>query len=382
MLEAQTLHPKELCDADVRLWRQFALAHADFSSPLLGPDFAQAAGAIRDDARVAVLRQDGRTVAFLAHHRRPGGMARPIAAPLSDYHGIVSDPAVTLTAAQVLEAAGLSAYRFTGLIDPHGLFAGQVTREQEAHVVHLESSADAYLEALRAASPKKMKNYRRLAHKLDREVGELRIAAPDDSQAAYDTLIAWKRDQLRRTGTHDFLGPDWVRALFQSLFERRDGGFQGLMVNLYAGDRLVAGHFGVRLDGVYHPWLASADPDLPAYSLGQVFLMQAIAEMPRLGLVTYDLGPGHDHYKKAYALLQRPIGEGLAVAGNRAGEAQRGWEGVWTLAGANGHGMAARLRRRLDVIATTELTFAGRARGFAVAIADQARKSRAVQEAD
>ena len=107
-----------------------------------------------------------------------------------------------------------------------------------------------------------------------------------------------------------FLRPDWVRGLLTDLFLKQTGPFQRLMISLYAGGQLVAGHFGVRLDGVYHPWIASTNPAYGEWSPGQIFFMRAIAAMPGLGLQHYDLGPGHDHYKGAYALSQVQIGEG------------------------------------------------------------------------
>jgi CelD/BcsL family acetyltransferase involved in cellulose biosynthesis len=375
MLRAQTLHPKELSATDTASWRAMAAAHPAFASPLLGPEFAQSVGLERDDARVTMFERDGERLGYLAYHKRPGGLARPIGAPLADYHGLVSTADAGLRGPWLLGAAGLAAYRFTGLVDPFGVFASDVAARHESHVVTVtDGDADAYLETVRAASAKKFKNWRRLDSKLGRDVGELTMVGPDTSRAAFDQLLAWKREQLRRTGVHDFLSPAWVSGLFERFFEMRDGDFRGLMVNLYAGDRLVAGQFGVRQGDIFHPWLASADPDLGAYSPGQVFLWRAIAMMPALGLSQFDLGPGHDHYKRPYALTQVTLGEGLAAAASSAGRAARGREQAWAAAGAHGAGLAGKLRRRLDIIATVELSLAGRAMGFAQAITDQTRR--------
>ena len=364
MLSAETFHPNELSEADAAAWRGLQATHADFADPLLGPDFARAVGRTREDARVSVFRRGGRVVGFFAYHLRTGGFARAIGAPFSDYHAVVAEPG--LSAAQVLAAAGLTAFRFTGLVDPHGAF--EAAAEAEAFAIVLEGDAESYLEALRAASPKRFKNYRRLDHKLDREVGALRIEAPDRDRDAFERLIAWKREQLVRTGVHDVLAADWIRKLMSDLFETGEGPMQGLMINLYSGDRLVAGHFGVRTGAYFHPWIASTDPDLAAWSPGQIFLSRAIAAMPGLGLTTYDLGASHEHYKRPYALTTRLVGEGLATAGTPQGRVAQLSEQAWILAGGVVHPVA-RLRRRLDSIAAAELSLAGRARGLATAIA-------------
>ena len=373
MLDVETLHPQELAPADVRQWRDMAAADAAFTSPLLGPDFALAVGRVRDDTRVAVIRRQGETLGFLPHHRRPGHTARPIGSPLSDYHGLVSRRDAELDGGDVLRAADLASFRYTGLIDPYGVF-GQAEMKT-AHVIGLQNTdAATYLEAVRAASPKKIKNWRRLDNKLEREMGAIELVAQDRSRESFDQLIAWKREQLERTGVHDFLRPEWTRGLLEDLFARQDGDFQGLMIGLYAGGQLVAGHFGVRLNGVYHPWIASTNPAYGEWSPGQIFFMRAIAAMPELGLHRYDLGPGHDHYKGAYALDQIQIGDGVATASSMAGRLASSLDGAWTLAGARGAGPVGKLRRRMDSIASVELTMGGRMRGMVRAVANQAQR--------
>lgn len=373
MLDVETLHPGELTQADLQTWRDMAEAEPAFDSPLLGPDFARAVGAVRDDARVAVIRRGGETLGYFPHHRRPGGMARAIGSPLSDYHGLVSRPDADLVAGEVLAAADLTAFRYTGLIDPYGVFGqGEL---KTAHVIGLGNTDVAtYLEAVRAASPKKIKNWRRLDNKLEREMGAIELVAPDDSREAFDQLIAWKREQLDRTGVHDFLRPEWTRGLMLDLFQKRTGPLQGLMINLYAGGQLVAGHFGVRLNGVYHPWIASTNPAYGEWSPGQIFFMRAIAAMPGLDLHRYDLGPGHDHYKGAYALSQVQIGDGTATAATMAGRVASSLDDVLALAGSRGAGPLGRLTRRMDAIASVELTLGGRVRGLVDAFANQAQR--------
>ena len=379
-VRAATCHPSNLSADEIAVWRAMAADEPAFANPLLGPDFAQAVGAVRPEASVTVWRgADGAPIAFLAHQRAQGGVARPIAGPLSDYQALISRREDRLDGARLLSVAGLAAWRYTALIDPHGVFA-RPSLEHEAHRIVLDAStetaADAYLEAIRAASAKKFKNYRRLGHALEREVGELRMAAPDDSAAAFGQLMTWKREQLARTGVFNFLGPAWTNLLLETMFARREGDFRGLMMGLYAGDRLVAGQFGVRQGDYFHPWIASVDPEMSAWSPGQLFLTRAIEAMPGLGLRAYDLGPSHDHYKRPYALTQVMVGEGAATARSAAGWINSAVEDAWTLAGAQRGGLLGKVRRRLDAIATTETTASGRVRGLAAAAASMARPRR------
>ncbi len=377
MLNARTVHPSDLTADETSAWEALVAAEPAFGNPLLGPDFARAVGLVRSDARVAVYRDGDRIVGFLPHHRRPGGMARPLGAPLSDYHGLIAGAGAGLTGAQALALAGLSAYRFTGLIDPHGVFTDTTQGQAHGYGVTLNEPPEAYLERLRAASPKRFKNWRRLDSKLEREVGPVRIEASDDP-AVYQQLMDWKREQLVRTGVADFLRPDWTRDLLANFAAGR-GALRGLTLTMWAGDTLAAGHFGVAQNGWYHPWVASTNPDLGEYSPGQTFLMKAIAAMPALGLTTYDLGPSHDHYKRHYAAPTQSVGEGTAAAATPAGLLAGGRERAWTMAGARRDGLVGSLRRRLDAIAVTELSTVGRVRGFVDAVAAQPRRRLAME---
>ena len=118
----------------------------------------------------------------------------------------------------------------------------------------------------------------------------------------------------------------------------------------------MAGQFGVRQGDYFHPWIASVDPEMSAWSPGQLFLTRAIEAMPGLGLRAYDLGPSHDHYKRPYALTQVMVGEGAATARSAAGWISNAVEDAWSLAGGHGGGVVGKVRRRLDAIATTETT--------------------------
>jgi CelD/BcsL family acetyltransferase involved in cellulose biosynthesis len=369
MLQAETLHPSQMTAADREAWR--TLAAAGPANPLLGPDFTDQIGRVRPDALVAIWRgADGAPVAFLPHHRRLR-TAHPIGAPLSDYHGVTAAPGFDL--ARGLTAAGLSAYRYSSMIVPP---SPDLTDARQGFLIELDESPEAYLEALRQARPKSFKNYRRLGHKLERDFGPLRIDA-SRHRPAFDALIDWKRRQLARTGGYDFLRPAWVEALLENLFVMEDPAFGGLMVNLYAGDRLVAGHFGVRAGDIYHPWIASTDPDLADWAPGHVFLMQAIAAMPDLGLRTYDLAPSHEHYKAPYARSSRTVVSGMTFAVG----AGRTTEQAWILAGAGRNGLVRRLRRRLEVISVSEPTALGRLQGYAATVTTAARRIRPARDA-
>ncbi|PZO40190.1 MAG: cellulose biosynthesis protein CelD, partial [Alphaproteobacteria bacterium] len=329
-LRVEILGMSGLSAGDVDQWQAIQASNPSFQSPLLGVEFARAVAAERDDVYVAVYRRAGVAVGFLAHHRRPGGFGRPIGSPFSDYHALLSVADLGVSGPEAIRMAGLKAFRHNGLIDPYGLFAG-MAKGQHTYLIELPDTPEVFLETVRASSPKKFKNYRRLQNRMAEE-GALRMG-PDRSQAAYEQIMGWKSGQFTRTGVQDVLKPDWARRLMQSLFETNEGRMRGLLLTLYAGDVLVGGHFGVMAAGVFHPWIAATNPELAGLSPGQAFLDQAIRAMPVLGIRVYDLGPGHDHYKKPFASTEREVGVGLTVVTGAVGTLPRFREGVWSLGG-------------------------------------------------
>lgn len=366
MLTADIIRPTELDAQDRAAWQALRASAEGFRSPLLGPDFAAAVGRVRSDASVAVFRRDGRAVGFLAHHRRPGGLARPIGAPFSDYHALVAAPG--LDGAEALRLAGIREFRFSGLLDPHGSFGPADPETSYAVEVArgLSGGAD-HMEQLRSGSPKRFKNVRRLDHKLEREVGALRLIAPDTSEQRFAQLFAWKSAQFTESGLTDVFAAPWAQALMRDLLAHPEGELSGLMITLMAGEQPVAIHFGVREGERYHPWAAAHDEALSAYSPGQLFLWRAIEAMPHLGLSWYDLAGGHDHYKLPFA------NRTVEVSSGAAGSRRTPWSLVEGAMGEPGR----RLRRRIDQIASVELTLAGRARALAGALAAGPRRAAA-----
>jgi CelD/BcsL family acetyltransferase involved in cellulose biosynthesis len=381
MMRAEVLLPSELPDADLARWRAWCEATPEFASPLLGPEFARLVQSVRPDSRVAVFRDGGETVGYLAHHRRPDGFARPIGATFSDYHALITPPGSRLDVPTALAAAKIKAFRYCAIIDPHGLFADTSHPGEPGWQIQVTPTAEAYRETIRAGNPKRYKNFRRLQNKLEREVGPIELRPRNSDAAAFETLLAWKRRQYRETGLHDTLRAEWGSRLMRAAFEQRIGDLRGVMTTLHAGGRLVAGHFGLACRGVWHGWISAMDPELCSCGPGTVMMLQLPEIVAALGVETYDMAPWHEHYKAPFATRAQPTLEGVVLADSPAGRAARLGEGAWRLAGADRRPVVNRLRRRLDHIAQIELTVGGRVRGVVDAVAGYGRRPAAAGEA-
>ncbi|MBN8649588.1 MAG: GNAT family N-acetyltransferase, partial [Caulobacterales bacterium] len=81
MIICENTRASEISKQDENIWRDFCSQNEYFKSPLLSPDFFYQIAKVRDDAFVAIYRENGKPIAFLAHHKRPNNFARPIGAP-------------------------------------------------------------------------------------------------------------------------------------------------------------------------------------------------------------------------------------------------------------------------------------------------------------
>jgi CelD/BcsL family acetyltransferase involved in cellulose biosynthesis len=380
MIQAEVKPAAELSAEEASAWRGWCAAEPAFRNPLLGPDFAMAVGRARGDARAAVLHRGGTLVGAFAFHERPNGFARPIGSTFSDYHALLSAPGERIDGRQALAAIGVSAIRFTGLIDPRGAFPTMRISQDRGYAIELGGSLEAHDEALRSANPKRFKNWRRLQNKLEREFGEISLEADATSRDDFDALLGWKRDQLRRTGLHDVLRPGWAQELLWDLFEQRSGEMRGAMVLLRAGGRLVAGQFGVVQNGACHVWISAMDPECASCGPGLVLMHRMPQAMAALGVEVWDLGPGYAHYKEGFSSRRIDVGEGLVLDEGHAGRAARSVERAWVFAGDGRVQAVGRLRRRLDHIAAAELTLGGRVRGVVDAIAGYGRRAEITEQ--
>jgi CelD/BcsL family acetyltransferase involved in cellulose biosynthesis len=342
---------------DVMAWRALQAASAR-RSPLTSYEFAKLADAAHGDVRVVLAGREDAVEFVLPFHARGNRFARPLGGAFSDVHGALAAEGFTPDLADILRSAGVSAYRFTGLDDAGPIFAPFHAGSDTSLAIHLEGSPEHFIAERRRDNVKRVKNYQRLENKLEREQGELKLIAPDDSDANFEQLLAWKRDQLHRTGFFDILAvPETMRLLRLARDLGPNSELRGLMLTLTLNGTPVAGQFGVALGDHYHPWIAAYDPALAPFSPGLILISRAIHAMPALGLTRYELGVGHAQYKRIYANEARELYQGVAFGGGFHAVTERAGEhlgrSLERLPAPVAHAMR-RLRRRADQIAAAE----------------------------
>lgn len=362
MLQCETISPAALTAADRDAWISLAQA-TGLASPLLHPDFAIAVAKVRDDVRVALYRDRKGLAGVFAYHRRPGGFARPIGAAFSDLHAILTRPDIDQPVAELLRLAGISRARFPAVYtgnaaSPEGM---EPVGPSQATILH--STPEALIEELRAEHPKKFKDLRRRLRRLEEDHGPVEIAVSTD-RVALVQLMSWKRAQFRATGKHDVLAPKWASDLMHTLFDADAGEVKGCLITLSVGGRVIAAEFGPEAHGTFHPWLAAYDEAMSPYSPGHLLVYQLIEAMPQLGLARYEMGTGHEDYKKYFTNHTTHLHSGMVRAPGFASILRDGavatFDAAAALGGERVRSLAGKLHRRIDQIASVEVSTAGR----------------------
>jgi CelD/BcsL family acetyltransferase involved in cellulose biosynthesis len=354
----RVVKPGELNAGEIESWRELRAKSGAPANPFMEPEFTLAVGCERPGARVAVLREDGQAAGFFPYEKRFPGRGRAIGFGVSDSQGAVLRPGIPLTAVRLLKACGLSSWEFDNLEAQQGLFAPDAAETYSAYVIDIGRGYEAYESVLRTQSPKFLKTTLAKERRLGRQVGEVRFVFDERDPAALRQLMEWKSAQYRRTGRGDRFAKDWISNLVRHLADLRSPGCSGVLSVLYAGDKPVAAHFGLRSRTVLACWFPAYDPEFAKYSPGLVLHLRMAEGAAAAGIGMLDMGRGAAEYKDSLKTGELPVHEGASLRPG-AGAALH-WLGREPSRRAHSF---VRSRPGLAAFAQTALEKAGRLRG-------------------
>jgi CelD/BcsL family acetyltransferase involved in cellulose biosynthesis len=305
------VHPRELGDKDLDAWRELQRADPELQNPFLSPEFTQAVARVRPATRVAVLEDRGGAVGFLPLEYGWMRIGRPIGPGVSDAQGLVHARGLQWRMRELVAGCGLDVLAFDHLIGSQvDTLDGEVARSRSP-IIEVSGGYAGYLEARQRATKKIIKTTLYKERKLGRDLGEIRFDPDSRDAHAMSALIRWKSNQYRRTGRRDRFAVDWIRRLVWDLFEA--GGPPGMLSVLYADERVVAAHFGLRSQTSLSCWFPAYDPGLARYSPGLALHLRMVEAAADAGIRHLDLGKGDEQYKQSLKTGDLVVGEGRAT---------------------------------------------------------------------
>lgn len=307
---ARVAAPAELDSSTLALWRRYADGPG-FESPYFRPEFTQIVAAARPAVRVAVLEEEGRAVGFFPFERRRFGCAGPVGGPISDYQGVVHAPGIDLDAGRLLRDCGLRVFSFDHLLASQSAFLPFHRVRAVSPVVDLDAGFGVYRDGLRERREHLVRSVERKSRKLAREVGPLRFELSTPDRSVLERVLDWKEAQYRRSGLRPVVRARWVREVLERVHAVETPGFAGVLSALWAGDALVAAHFGMRSRRVLHWWFPTHAPGFDRFSPGLLLLWELLRQLEQAGATRLDLGKGDDGYKARFATAEVALAEGF-----------------------------------------------------------------------
>ncbi|MEO3887154.1 GNAT family N-acetyltransferase [Nonomuraea sp. B5E05] len=307
------VRPGELTAGALAAWRAMQRGRPQLDNPFLSPEFVIAAGNVRADVRVAVLRDEAGFAAFFPFERGRGGVGSAVAPWVSLCHGVVHRPEVGVDADRLLAGAGLHVWRFGCLTGRQPWFSGFAEARMETAAIDLSEGFPAYLAQLRERAPKFLKSTLYKERKLGRDLGVVSLDLDVADEQQFSLLRRWKSGQYRAKGRTDRFSKAWVVELVEQLHAAGGPDFAGHLTMLYAGGRPVAGHFGIRTATTLVGWFPAYDPALARYSPGLIQHVRMAEAAAAAGVRTIDLSVKADsEYKDALSNATGAIASGAA----------------------------------------------------------------------
>lgn len=336
-------------------------------SPYFNLDYTLEVAKLRGDVRIIVAYQCGEVAAFLPVQGKQ--FARPVGAPMTDYHGMICHPDSNVDIKDMLGTADIGAYHFSGLIHSNAV---PHTRSEKIAATDISIGAEAWRAARGKSYRNMIKGNNRRMRKAEAEIGPVRTEFDVRDEEAFLTALRWKKEKFAATGKYNVLGTEWTETLLRNLYARRAPDLRCELHVLYIGDTMAAADLGLTDGKTFHSWIVGYDEQFHAYSPGSQLLEQLIDSSKTLGYDRLDLGSGIEGYKKHYAGIDISAQSGMIAASGPAATLSKVYDaaerfGESVPLGGLGK-LPGKFRRRYSQIAACDPTASGRALAMLSAI--------------
>jgi CelD/BcsL family acetyltransferase involved in cellulose biosynthesis len=294
----------ELDSATISDWQTLVADQPVLQSGFFLPEFSQAVSRVRKGVEYVVLRDGQRIVALFPFQRIGRHVANPVGGMMSDFHGLITRPGRQVDFRQLMQAAGIRRFDFHAWqedgISAESRQIQRVFRTLNCPLVDLREGTGAYREWVNRHSST-VRRQPQKTRAMIRQLGPLRFEFDCRAPSTLEQLITMKRDRYQRTRTFDLLGLDWTSNLLRDLFDVRGESFRGLLSALWAGDHLVAAHFGFVSHGILHYWFPAYQYRHRRYSPGTQLMIEITSAAADSGIRRIDLGYGESDLKHRFA---------------------------------------------------------------------------------
>jgi CelD/BcsL family acetyltransferase involved in cellulose biosynthesis len=308
-LDVDVVSAHQLCGLLAQRWDAIRATNPRWSSPYFSKEFTKAVARVRDDVEIAVIRKSNEDVAvgFLPFQRVTDTHAEPVGGRLNDVHGMIGiELSDSKLVPLIMEKVGLKSFGFHAAV-----LSGDNVDQYEfepcaSHFIDLSQGWDTYRKWIRKHSST-VKRQGQKTRRLEREVGPIRFEFDCTDGETLEQLIDLKRNKYQRTKTFDILSVDWASNLLREVATIDKPEFKGLLSAMWAGDELVACHFGILTGEILHYWFPTFDNQYNKYSPGTELILRVAEQAAAQGVTKVDFGYGDDPYKFKFCNQQESL---------------------------------------------------------------------------
>ena len=295
----QIVDPSRGIPAEIqKSWKRLQNLNSNLWSPFFAPEFTEIVSRACDRVEVAMWRERGEIVAIFPFERRSLNFSGPVGGFLSDYDGVIAHPNFDRDPSQILRDCRLVAWDFHHSPDSDRIFSPSHRVISQVALTHIQGGFADFIKERRAAGNHQISEYMRKMRKLEQDVGPLRFVPHSRDETLLEKLMMLKSAQYWRNRWRDIFAIPWVQQVLRSIHQAQSPEFAGMLCALYAGEHLVALHFGIRSRALRHSWFPTYDMNYSKYSPGILLTLKLLESCPNLGIRTIDWGSGEHQHKQ------------------------------------------------------------------------------------
>jgi CelD/BcsL family acetyltransferase involved in cellulose biosynthesis len=279
-------------------WNEIYRSNPQLDSPYFTPHFTKAIAKVREDLEIVIISENSQIVGFFPFHRKNCYLGVPVGDNLADFQAVICRTDVKINPFELVKGCNLLALDFNNFLLSQNSFNPFYISFEESPRINLSCGYSAYVKEQRDAGSEQIKKIGNLMRRIEREVGPLRFEHHSSDSTLLEQVLSWKSSQYLESAKPDLFKRTWIHTLINLIHKTQMDGFYGMLSLLYSGEKLVAGHFGMRTDKVWHYWYPSYDPAFSKYSPGIILLLKMAEYAPTIGIQSIDLGEGLSFYKK------------------------------------------------------------------------------------
>lgn len=292
----------ELTAGHVEAWSAIQTANSALESPFFRPEFTLATARERSNTYVGVMHDSKDViVGFFPFVLVRPGYGRNL--DMCDHQGIITAAPHEYRATEVVRGCGLKVWEYDHFTAGNPRFEKFHTLTGPSPIMDLAMGYDAYKGSLNPEGKRHLSKAGTSARKVERELGLLRL---DPDSRDDDVMRAMHQWRAQKYGPL----PDWSHRALETIRNTHTSDFSGVLSALYAGDHLLAVHFGIRCRSVLQWWFPAFNPEFTSYAPGILLLLRMAECAPDLGIARIDLGKGMQDYKRRFANTSTMVSTG------------------------------------------------------------------------